>query len=137
MTDDLPIKICVADEVSALLPAIDSVANKLAAQLNFQTLTASWYGDEENILSITLFLELMPGLTNHIGKTYTVEARQFADDVVCYIDEERQIIDCYIAITDKEISLLEAESRLLKAYLPKKLNKVINLIAEQLGLVTI
>lgn len=137
MNDDLPITIYVADEVSALLPAIDSTANKLAAQLNFQTLTASWYGDEENVLSINLFIELPPGLSAHNGKTYEVEPKQFADDVVCYIDDERQIIDCYIAITDKEVNLLESDSRLLKAYLPKKLNKVINLIAEQQGLVAI
>ena len=57
MTVSLPISIHVCENLIEQFSKIMSVCNKLEAQLNFQTMTANWYGDEDNILLVRLCLE--------------------------------------------------------------------------------
>ena len=48
----LPISIKVTQVFAEQYPTLNSVINKLEAQVNFQTMTAGWYGDENNIITI-------------------------------------------------------------------------------------
>ena len=57
MTEKLPISIYVCDHLTKQFINFNSITNKLAAQFNFQAMTANWYGDEDNILFIQLWLE--------------------------------------------------------------------------------
>ena len=134
MTTELPIAINISDELIENLASIQGIINKLAAQLNFQTLAAGWYGDEDNILSITLYLESPEDFAFQQSQTYSGELTYFADDVFSYYDKQHQHFNCFIAITNTELQLLQQQQKIISGYLQKKMLKVINLIANKLSL---
>lgn len=135
MTVSLPISIHVCDDLIQQFSKIISISNKLEAQLNFQTMTANWYGDEDNILLVRLCLE-----TPKIFSLSQQEAQQhlniqtYCDDVFSYdeIGEANQTLICHIALTETELVLLTKQRKVLEGLLRIKLQKVLNLIAEQL-----
>ena len=142
MNENLPIKININQTLVIKFSKIKSVCNKLEAQFNFQTLTANWYGDEENILTIQLGLETAVSLIEHhevLQKSYNEELsiKQLSDDVICYINEPELQLQCLVALTDSEIALLESQPKLLTSFIQAKLHKVLNIIAEQRSLTKI
>jgi hypothetical protein len=61
----------------------------------------------------------------------SISVNKFSDDVVsCFSQIEQQII-CYVAITEKEIQLLDKQPKILMNFTETKLHKVLNLIAAQ------
>jgi hypothetical protein len=134
MTEQLPISIQPSNDLIAKFHKIKSVTNKLEAQFNFQTLTASWYGDEENILLINLYLETSEVFGTQKSMSHKGKISLFSDDVFSVYQEEQPKINCFIAITPAELILLEQQEKLLPKYLNAKLHKVLNLIAEELKL---
>ncbi|MEW6981884.1 hypothetical protein AAD001_04445 [Colwelliaceae bacterium 6471] len=131
MTEELPIVIRPHNELIDRYTKIKSVCNKLEAQFNFQTLTAGWYGDEDNILSIHLYLETPEGFDHQRTQTHQGTLHTFADDVFNYFNESDLHITCIIAITDAELNLLSEQEKILASYIQAKLLKVLNLIAKQ------
>lgn len=136
MTEALPINIKINDDLLEQFTTIKSVTNKLAAQFNFQTLTANWYGDEKKVFSIELSLETPKSFEYVKAKfeqlsanTYAIS--HFSDDVSCCVNTAKQQIRCAIALTSSEIDLLMLHSKLLPAFVQAKLHKVLNLIAQQ------
>jgi len=134
MTEQLPISIQASNDLTAKFNKIKSVTNKLEAQFNFQTLTASWYGDEENILLINLYLETIEIFKTEMSKSHQGNISLFSDDVFSVYQKEKPQINCFIAITPAELLLLEQQEKLLAKYLHAKLHKVLNLIAGELKL---
>jgi len=134
MNEQLPISIQPSNDLIAKFSKIKSVSNKLEAQFNFQTLTANWYGDESNILLINLYLETIDFFDLEKAKTHQGEINEFADDVFSIYQKEQPQINCFIAITSAELTLLEQQEKLLPIYIQKKIHKVLNLIAEKLKL---
>ena len=132
MNTDLPISIVVNDELLDLFVTIKSIVNKLEAQLNFQTLAAGWYGDEENILLITLYLLSPEDFTFQQTQSHDGEFSYFADDVFSYHNQPHNQLSCFMAITETELQWLQPQEKILSGYLQKKLVKVINLIAVKL-----
>jgi len=142
MTDMLPITINVTKDLLDKFTNIKSVSNKLEAQFNFQTLTANWYGDEEDILTIQLSLETpasfeqcKEALDKLSGSRVTIS--HFSDDVICCFNEGEQQLLCTIAMTVSELDLLVLQPTLLAGYIQAKLRKVLNLIAQQQSLASI
>ena len=136
MTDALPLTIKVNNDLLDQLYKIKSISNKLEAQFNFQTLTANWYGDEDNILIIQLSLETPSSFTKQkkeLVKLATTEdiISNFSDDVISSFSAAEQQLFCLIAITDSELTLLELQPKILSGFIEKKLHKVLNLIAQQ------
>ena len=142
MTETLPITINVNNNLLNKFTNIKSVINKLEAQFNFQTLTANWYGDEEEVLTIQLSLET-PTSFEQFNKTLdslssgSVNISHFSDDVVCCFNESDYQLHCTIAITASELDLLVLQPKLLADYIQAKLRKVLNLIAQQQSLTSI
>ncbi|MBA6398186.1 MAG: hypothetical protein ACJA0T_001245 [Colwellia sp.] len=134
MTEQLPIAIMPGNDLLEKFTQIKSVCNKLEAQFNFQTLTANWYGDENNILLINLYLETQQFVDEEITKAHQEEISYFADDVFSVYQKEHQQVKCFIAITPAELILLAQEKKLLPRYIQVKLHKVLNLIATKLTL---
>ncbi|MFT5297408.1 MAG: hypothetical protein ACI9YH_003440 [Colwellia sp.] len=134
MTEQLPISIQPSNDLSAKFNKIKSVTNKLEAQFNFQTLTASWYGDEDNILLINLYLETIDVFNTEKSKSHEGNISLFSDDVFSVYQKDKPQINCFIAITPAELILLEQQEKLLPKYLHAKLHKVLNLIAGELKL---
>jgi hypothetical protein len=134
MTEKLPIAIMPSNDLMAKFKQIKSVSNKLESQFNFQTLTANWYSDENNILLINLYLETNEVFEREIKKDHQGDINQYADDVFSVYQKETPKINCFIAITPAELILLEQQNKLLPRYIEAKLHKVINLIAKQLTL---
>ena len=134
MTEQLPISIQASNDLITQFSKITSVSNKLEAQFNFQTLTANWYGDEDNILLINLYLETSDFLNLEKAKVHQGDVSYFADDVFSVYQQELPKIDCFIAITPAELTLLAQQEKLLPIYIQKKLHKVLNLIAAKLKL---
>jgi hypothetical protein len=128
MTETLPISIQVSDNLVAEVKNIIGITNKLAAQLNFHTMTANWYGDEANVLQINFYLIAI----NEFGNIATpaVDIETLADDVLL-LSSNNSLIDCYVAITAAEFELIRQQPKLLSGYLAKKLSKVLNLIADR------
>lgn len=134
MTEQLPISIEPCNDLIAKFHKIKSVANKLEAQFNFQTLTAGWYGDEENVLSIKLYLTTQDKFAFEKEGKHQGEVNDFADDVFSVYQEQQRQINCFIAITAAELTLLEQQEKLLANYIKTKLHKVLNLVAQKLQL---
>ncbi len=136
MIEVLPITITINNELVSKFSKIKSISSKLEAQFNFHTLTANWYGDEENILLIKLVLETPASFKvqqTELAQTSTddIEISHFSDDVLCCFNEIEQQLLCNIAITESEIILLEHQPKLLAGFLHAKLHKVLNLIAKK------
>ena len=130
MTDQLPIAIRVSDELMLEIKNIAAISNKLEAQLNFHTMTANWYGDEENILQINFYLLNMTEFScREECRANKTKAEFLADDVLM-ISSETRMVDCHVAITAAELQLLKQTPKLLSGYLGKKLTKVLNVIAD-------
>jgi hypothetical protein len=138
MTEQLPISIYVCDDLTNQLVNVNSIINKLAAQFNFQAMTANWYGDEDNIFFIQLLLETPQRFaiqkeSQQIKQVETLKIH--SDDVFSFIDDQdSQQLICTIAITDFEQQLLDQQAKLLGGLLQVKLQKVLNIIAQQLNL---
>lgn len=142
MTEQLPISIYACDDLMQQFAKITSVCNKLEAQFNFQTMSANWYGDEDNILFVRLCIETPQNfaLQKKVQPQYAVQ--NYCDDVFSYYEsnetketkETKQVLICYIAITDTELTMLNQQNKLLAGLLHVKLQKVLNLIAKQLRL---
>ena len=128
----LPITISVSNELLALIPRLQSVSNKFAAQLNFHTMLANWYGDEDNILDINLQLLTREQLNVKVKQLDLAQEQveKLSDDVLLITCHER-LYEVYIAITDKELALLQQSSAILPEYLKTKLTKILNLIAKK------
>jgi hypothetical protein len=129
MTEQLPITISLCDQLVEKFSKIKSLSNKLEAQFNFQTLTAGWYGDEDNMLSIGLVLQSPEVFAWQQKQQHGGKLHQFADDVLSYHNERQ--ISCFIAITDSELNLLQQRPKLLNGYIQTKIHKVLGLIAKQ------
>jgi len=142
MIETLPITINLVKDLSDKFSKLTSICNKLEAQFNFQTLTANWYGNEEKILTVQLFLEVPVSFIQHqeeLEKLSFSELKvsHFSDDVIsCFNQGEQQLL-CYVAITHSELKLLEQQPKILSGLLQTKLHKVLNLIAEQQSLTCI
>ena len=135
MNETLPISINVSDVLAAEIKNILSTSNKLSAQLNFHTMTANWYGDEENVFSINFYLVSFVELNNLAKNIDKADVEKLADDVL--LSSVKRVLDCHVAITDTELVLIEKQPKLLSGYLAKKLTKVLNLIADRQGFVHI
>jgi hypothetical protein len=136
MTEELPISIHICDELVHQFSKITSVCNKLEAQFNFQTMTANWYNDEDNLLRVTLSFQTQQKFALYKNKKSQCMIDNHSDDVFSYYDisEKKQGIVCYIAITSTELSMLIQQQKLLSGLLNIKLHKVLNIIADKLAL---
>ncbi len=136
MTEQLPISIHISDNLIQQFAKIISVCNKLEAQLNFQTMIANWYGDEDSTTFVQLSLDTPDSFAEHKKNKAHQEVQNYCDDVFSYRGnmQQKQLVICHIAITDSELALLNQQSKLLAGLLRVKLQKVLNLLAKQLKL---
>ncbi|MGB2739839.1 MAG: hypothetical protein WBC60_04710 [Cognaticolwellia sp.] len=134
MTEQLPISIQVSDDLIVEISHIAAISNKLEAQLNFHTMTANWYGDEDNMLEINFFLLCVNELEHQEKSRDGDFNNEFLADDVMITSPLDKLVDCYVAITESELLLLQKTPKLLSGYLGKKLTKVLNLIAERYDL---
>ncbi|WP_085300010.1 hypothetical protein [Cognaticolwellia mytili] len=133
MTEQLPISIQVSDDLVAQINNIAAICNKLEAQLNFHTMTANWYGEEENILLINFNLVGSNEFDSSNDSAEKMIKKDFLADDVFILSSTNKLLDCHVAITASELPLLQQKPKLLSGYLGKKLTKVLNLIAQQQG----
>lgn len=134
MTELLPITILVHDELALHFDKISGIASKLEAQFNFQTMTANWYGDEDDITYVQLHLLTPETFTQAHQSFQGQNIERFSDDVFIITENNSKLLIGNIAITSAELSLLGQQKKLLPALLSVKLKKVLNLIAEHLSL---
>jgi hypothetical protein len=143
MTEQLPISIYVCKDLLKQLininsANVNSIINKLEAQFNFQTMTANWYGDEDNITFIQLLLETPQNFAIKKEKAQTNQMKMFdaySDDVFSFYDNsESQQLICVIAVTDLEQKILAQKEKLLSGLLQIKCQKVLNIIAKKSSL---
>lgn len=131
----LPIQLNATTPLQQSFKQLNSVLLTTEAQLNFQSMTAGWYGDEENILSINVMLQSPQEFTAQVQRKYQNEiVTQYADDVQSVATEDQLTFDVYIALTEKEQALLTQHSKLTEKICQTKIRKVINLIASNLSL---
>jgi len=133
MTVELPISLNCNHTLNTKFDKLNSVLNKLEAQLNFQTMTAGWYGDEDDIITIKLMIETESSLVSEEFADCEGLRIDFADDVVCFWQKQENLAHCYVALTTAETELLAQHAKLLNGLLTAKLTKVLNLFAKQLG----
>lgn len=147
--DTLPLTIEANDVLLVQHPKMSSTTNKLSAQLNFHTMTAGWYSDEIDVISLhcllldnNAFIELkkqdqLPVNNSNEVKTCTNNMNvytEISDDVYTLYNAENNHIHSVIAITEAEAGLLNTQPKLLAGYLDKKLHKVLNEIAKKYSL---
>lgn len=132
MNIELPITIVINELLTEQFDKLSSVVIKLEAQYNFQTMTAGWYGDEENIVGICFSLESTKSFEQAISNTLHDKITH-ADDVISFFDPEKNLRCCFVAITETEQNLLKEHTKLLRGLIDKKLSKALNLLANELG----
>lgn len=132
MRVQLPITIKINHELAVQFMKLKSFVNKLEAQFNFQTMTAGWYGDEDNIVGICFSLESPESFEQVTSNTQLLDKITLADDVISFFDQEKNLRICFVAITETEQNLLEQHTKLLKGYIDKKLSKALNLLTNEL-----
>jgi len=137
MNVQLPISIKLNNDLVRQFKKLPSLANKLEAQYNFQTMTSGWYGDEDNIIDIILSLENYVSFAEQVEQSISIERVDYADDVVSFFDKKINVLHCFVALTENEIVLLAQHEKLISGFLDKKLSKVLNLIALELGVSSI
>ncbi|QBG36922.1 hypothetical protein [Litorilituus sediminis] len=140
MTEQLPIRLKANDELRAQFAKIHSQVNKLEAQLNFHALTANWFGDEEAILSIELFIESAISFNDKVQvlQSESSSAITFLSDDVFYLTVlDSEPLQYYVALTDKEAGLMQEKPPLVAGLLQMKLTKVLNEIAAKHALTPI
>lgn len=132
MTEKLPINLHCDSELNEQFAKFSSVLNKLEAQFNFQTMTAGWYGDEDDVVDIQLTLVSQESFEQQLRQMGNDNRIDFADDVVCYLDNNKKNIVVFIAVTTIEHDLLFEHNKLLAGFVDKKVSKVLNLVALEL-----
>jgi hypothetical protein len=135
--EPLPITIESSNELTTQFSHLVSISNRLEAQINFQTMTANWYSTEENILYIQLNLVTQEELDSYKIKYDTDFLKTAADDIFANYQAEKNHLQCFIAITAAELTLLHQQKKLLTGYIKLKIVKVINLIAKKIQLTPI
>lgn len=135
MEDDLPISIMASEKLLAHYGKLKGIINKQEAHINFQTLAAGWYEDENNVLTIQLYIEKNDEYLQQVPIESLGNKIEVADDVMLYINNKD--ISCFVAITESETELLDKEPKILSGYITMKVKKVINEIAEKQGLLTL
>ncbi len=130
MTETLPITIKSSDDLIDQISNIASICNKLEAQLNFHTMTANWYGEEENVLLINFQLISINEYNHPTSSANQVFEEALADDVRL-LSSTNDLVDCQVAITLAEFELIKQQPKILSGYLAKKLTKILNLIADK------
>ncbi len=136
MPEKLPISIQVCDELAQQFIKIISISNKLEAQFNFQTMTANWYSDEDSIWFVRLYIETPQTFLTQKKRQAHQAVHTYSDDAFGYFDAEvkEQVLICYIAITDTELTMLNQQTKLVEGLLHVKLQKLLQLIANDLKL---
>mgnify|MGYP000058901375 CR=1 FL=1 len=139
MTEKLPISIDACAELQQQFVKICSVCNKLEAQFNFQTMMANWYGDENNMLAVQLHLLTPENFSSLKNSASQGKVTHHSDDVFSDFEQNtnQASLTVYIAITAAELILLSQQAKVLTALLNVKLQKVLNLVAQQLKLTPI
>ncbi|WP_139302595.1 MULTISPECIES: hypothetical protein [Thalassotalea] len=128
MSEALPIEIKAADEAKKSLANISSVVNKLEAQLNFIAMTAGWFSDPEQELTIEFSVNSEPFFPKQLFPVAD-EFIVLADDVHFAYHDEQCKYQCYVQLTGTEIELAKQKKSILAAILDKKLTIVLNEIA--------
>jgi hypothetical protein len=145
MVETLPITIHASDELLEKLTKLRAIISRFEAQFNFQTMTANWYGDEDNIINIALCLRMPDDFSHQASlaqkmvdkKEIEQQLHKYSDDAFSVFDKKSRQLICTIAVTASELTLLDQQEKLLTPYLQKKTHKILNLIAAQLSLPTL
>jgi len=135
MDETLPITIVASDDLTKRYKKLTSVANKQAAHINFQTLAAGWYEDENKITKIEVILVSSNEYLQELSLDKDKDRTDISDDVTLYSGVTQ--LTCLIAITEAEMNLLDKEPKVLSGYVSMKLKKVINVIAKKKGLMVL
>ena len=135
MTEQLP----SSNALKALYPKFPATTNKLEAQFNFQTMTANWYGDEDNLLELNINILLPIEYNDYLAKAESAKLTHtiFADDVFSQNKEKHNQVEAFLALTEKEQTLIEQHNKLLHVIVEKKIRIVLNLIAKSLSITKI
>jgi len=132
MEDKLPITLIPSQILLSRYSKLATILNKLAAHVNFQTLAAGWYKDEQNVLGIDIYIIDDIEYQQQLNLESLGDRTEISDDVLLY-SNVRQLI-CFVAITQTEMKLLEKEPKILSGYITMKIRKIINEIAQNQGL---
>lgn len=135
-TEQLPITIHTGDELAIAFKGIKGITERLSAQLNFQTMTAGWFGDEENIFTISFAIDVISSFEQNKALFQSEqddynEFTSFSDDVCCCYKKSVNHLNVNVAITESELTFLTENKKVLRKYLETKLIKVVNLIASK------
>lgn len=137
--EELPINVQVGSELSSAFPKMNGICQRLSAQLNFQTMTAGWYGEEGEELCFLFSLDISSVYDNNkclfqAEQTNDIEFVSLSDDVCFSHKKNVNQVNVLIAITEAELVFLKEHTAALKKYLETKIVKVVNLTAKKLNL---
>lgn len=128
----LPVQISAHENVLAMYPVLKKALHQIEAHINFKTLAAAWYENEDDIIDIDCNF-LTP---DHFNTLHQSEREQtgyinIADDVFYLFDQNSQKLYCHIQITPAEGSLFITQPKVIKPLLEKKIIKILNVIAKE------
>lgn len=133
-TDKLPVCIFANDELKSWFANINQVMARLEAEVNFQTMLAGWYGDEDKLPAIEIAFTSATGFESFLSEQSTMVVNQLADDVFYRFNPDKKQATGFVCFTESELSLIEKHAKLLPGIAKAKLVKLIFAIAESLEL---
>lgn len=107
---------------------------RLEAEVNFQTMLAGWYGDEDKLPAIEIAFTSGTGFESFLSEQSTMVVNQLADDVFYRFNPDKKQATGFVCFTESELSLIEQHAKLLPGIAKAKLVKLIFAIAESLEL---
>lgn len=137
MVDEtLPITINADKAALSLFPNIQSVCNKLEAQLNFIAMTAGWFAEQQHEVSLSFVISIGV-LEKHADYQGCDQIIQIADDAVLAYHQSSLHYQGFLSITETEQQAINQQSAVLPLLLDKKCTLMLNAVAERESLHTL
>jgi len=133
-TEKLPVVVFANDELKAWFKNINQVMARLEAEVNFQTMLAGWFGNEELLPQVEICFTSVTGFESFQQEDTRLACKQLADDVFYRFDSDKKQATGFIYFTESELSLLEQHQKLLPSMTKAKLIKLLRDIGQTLNL---
>lgn len=133
-TEKLPVSVFANDELKAWFKNISQVMARLEAEVNFQTMLAGWFGNEELLPQMEVCFTSATGFVSFQQEDTHLESKQLADDVFYRFDTDKKRATGFIHFTESELSLIEQHQKLLPGIAKAKLVKLLRDIGQTLNL---
>lgn len=136
LDQDLPIKVKTQDLFETGDKASGYLLSKLEAWVNFQTLAANWFADEDFIIDLTMTLLPETSFLDLQVDSTLWQTIQLASFTAVYMKQQRSV-QAYIMLSNDELNTAMTQSAKVESLMQDKLRIMTNIAAKSFSLPSI